>query len=113
MTPRSLTAVVLALATAGGLAACGRVGDLERPGPLFGARARADAAAHDAAADARGASAPTRPTAAADRADRDADNAPPTTRDLQAPQQDRQPISKEPIPGTHDLTGPTPSMTPN
>jgi predicted small lipoprotein YifL len=36
MTRRSLTALAAILALSAGLAACGRMGSLERPGPIFG-----------------------------------------------------------------------------
>ncbi len=105
---RGAAALILLLA----LGACGKVGVLDQPGPLFGAQAREDAAARRAAVQARGeTNGPATP--AADRPDPEVDNAPKTTREVQAPQQDNLPISKETIPGTHDLTGPTPPMTPN
>jgi hypothetical protein len=112
MRHRSTTGFVLVLLLAGGLGACGRTGELDQPGPLFGARARADAAAGQRAVEARSAASQGRATPVADQPDKDADNAPFTTRDMKAPQQDRLPISKEPIPGTNDLTGPTPSVVP-
>ncbi|MGA0599921.1 hypothetical protein ACO2Q3_04370 [Caulobacter sp. KR2-114] len=58
MTPRfaaqRLALTLIALAAAGlTLAACGKVGELDRPGPMWGAKAKADwAAQQKAAADA-------------------------------------------------------------
>lgn len=42
---RTLVFAVAMSALALGLAACGRQGDLERPGPMWGAKAKADYAA--------------------------------------------------------------------
>jgi hypothetical protein len=39
---RPAIAALLVLALAGALTACGKEGDLERPGPLWGAKAKAD-----------------------------------------------------------------------
>ncbi len=109
--PTLATAAALAL-LASGLGACGRVGALEQPAPLFGEQAKSDYAAKQAAraAQASGTAPPATPVA--DQPDPDADNAPRTSRDLQAPSQQNVPISKEPIPGIPDLNGPTPSMSP-
>jgi predicted small lipoprotein YifL len=39
---RRLAALILGLAAVGGLSACGKMGPLERPAPLFGSRAKAE-----------------------------------------------------------------------
>lgn len=115
MSMRPLTTATVALLAVGflSLGACGKQGVLVRPSPLFGDQARSDDAARQAAKAAR---TPFKPganaKAAADEPDPDADNAPLTRRDLQAPSQKNVPISKEPILGVPDLSGPTPSMVP-
>ncbi len=94
-----------------GLGGCGKLGALEQPGPMFGERAKEDYAAKRAARDAqvenKGAVTP-----AADQPDPNADDAPRTTRDLKAPEQQTVPISKDPIDGIPNPNGPTPSMSP-
>ncbi len=42
MTVRTLIIALTLTLAAGGLSACGKTGDLERPAPLFGAQAKAD-----------------------------------------------------------------------
>ena len=42
MTIRPLIAALTLTLAAGGLSACGKTGELERPAPLFGAQAKAD-----------------------------------------------------------------------
>ena len=90
---RRILVIGCALALAGGLSACGKVGALERPGPLFGAKSTA-ADAPDARQD------PTRPVETVDPRDRSTDNLPSRT---------------EPIPGTSPgATGlPPPSALPD
>lgn len=95
------------------VAGCGKVGQLERPAPLYGERAkedyRAEKAAEAAAARRRAAQGGT---AAADQPD-PTDNAPTTKRDLQAPEQKLTPLSSSPLPGTvSDPRGAPPSLTP-
>lgn len=114
----------LNLATKGGLAlvliafaapqaACGKVGRLDQPAPLYGEGAREDYRAKqaaDAAAARRRANGA--PAAAADQPDR-TDNAPATKRDLQAPEQKLTPLSQDPLPGTvSDPRGAPPSLIP-
>ena len=55
-----------------GLAGCGKVGQLERPGPMFG-----KASAEDAKADKPPEQEPSRPLQTVDPRDRSADTAPP------------------------------------
>ncbi|ODT85930.1 hypothetical protein [Phenylobacterium sp. SCN 70-31] len=74
-----------ALILAAGLAGCGKVGQLERPGPLFGAERNSTRAADDAQRQQD----PSRPVDTVDPRDRSTDPAPPRTL---------------PIPGTN--TGP-------
>jgi len=115
MSHRPLTTAATALLVLGAmtLGGCGRQGVLQQPAPLFGDQARADYAARQAAKAAQNpAQAGAKAKPAADEPDPDADNAPLTRRDLQAPSQRNVPISKEPILGVPDLSGPTPSMSP-
>ena len=105
---RTLTGV-LALVVLGtgavSLSGCGKRGGLETPPPLFGDRARArytetqQQKAQDAADSAarKGNS-----TAAAD----EPDNAPKTTRDIKAPEQQNIPASRQPIDGAPNPLGP-------
>ncbi len=99
---------VISLGTAG----CGRFGPLTQPAPLFGEGAKSDYAARQAARQAQASGTAPPAKAAADQPDPDADNAPKTTRDVKAPQQNNAPISKEPIEGVPDLFAPPPSMSP-
>ena len=107
-----LTGAMLAAVMAGGLGGCGKKGVLETPAPLFGERAKSDYDAQRRAASAQPANGPTKSVPAADQPDPNADNAPPSTRDVKAPEQMDQPITQAPIPGAPDLMGPTPSMKP-
>lgn len=104
-------AVILATGCAA-LGACGRVGALEQPAPLYGQRAKEDYRATQAAdaAAARRAEA-ARGNAAADQPD-PTDNAPATKRDLEAPEQKLTPLSQQPLSGTiQDPRGAPPSIT--
>ena len=74
MTARKL-AVAGMLILAAGLAGCGKVGQLERPGPLFGAERNSTRAADDAQRQQD----PTRPVDTVDPRDRSTDPAPPRT----------------------------------
>jgi hypothetical protein len=107
-----LASAMLAAVMATGLGGCGKKGLLDQPAPLFGERAKEDYAASKAGAAASSESKNTAPVAAADKPDPDADNAPRTTRDVQAPEETNLPITQAPIPGAPDLRGPTPSLTP-
>ncbi len=69
---RRILVIGCALVLSGLLAGCGKVGELERPGPLFGAKARAADAA-DTQQD------PTRPVETVDPRDRSTDNLPART----------------------------------
>jgi hypothetical protein len=93
------------------LSACGKFGPLEPPAPLFGEKAKEDYAARRNARTVQ-TEGRTPATPAADQADPDADNAPRTTRDLKAPEQQAVPISQDPIAGIPDPNGPRPSMSP-
>ena len=74
MTPRTL-ALTGALILVAGLAGCGKVGQLERPGPLFGAERNRTRDADDAQRQQD----PTRPVDTVDPRDRSTDPAPPRT----------------------------------
>lgn len=69
-------AVALALALAAGLSACGKVGQLERPGPLFGHERNTT---KDADNSQRNKQDPSRPVDTVDPRDRSTDPAPPRT----------------------------------
>ncbi len=108
-----LTGAMLAAVMATSLGGCGKKGLLDQPAPLFGERAKEDYAARQAGAGATSSeSKNTAPVAAADRPDPNADDAPRTTRDIKAPEQNNLPITQAPIAGAPDLMGPTPSLTP-
>lgn len=113
MSPQRKMLALLALATAATLAGCGKRGVLETPPPLFGDRARAryEAEQQQRAQDAADAAA-RRPnaTAAADRPD----DAPPTKRDVKAPEQQRTTITRHPIDGAppSPFGSPPPSQPP-
>ena len=68
-------ALTSALILAAGVAGCGKVGQLERPGPLFGAERNSTRAADDAQRQQD----PTRPVDTVDPRDRSTDPAPPRT----------------------------------
>ncbi len=74
MTPRAL-ALTSALILAAGLSGCGKVGRLERPGPLFGAERNTTKDADDAQRKQD----PSRPVDTVDPRDRSTDPAPPRT----------------------------------
>jgi hypothetical protein len=108
-----LAGALLATVMTTGLGGCGKKGLLDQPAPLFGERAKEDYAGRQAAASAASTeSKSTAPVAAADKPDPDADNAPRTTREIKAPEQNNLPITQAPIAGAPDLMGPTPSLTP-
>ena len=86
-------------AVAGGVAACGRQGDLDRPGPLWGPKSRADYAAAkraqaEAASNATAANKPGQPPLAGPGSN---------------PYANPGPISQSPVPGEK----PNPSGAPN
>lgn len=68
-----ITGAILALSA--GLAGCGKVGQLDRPGPLFGAERNSTRAADDAQRQQD----PSRPVDTVDPRDRSTDPAPPRT----------------------------------
>jgi hypothetical protein len=68
MTLRSLTAISAVAALAIGLTGCGKLGALERPGPIFGGKSNADAGPE-----------PTRTVRTVDPRDRNSDPAPSRT----------------------------------
>ena len=71
----SRNTLVLIAAAAAALAACGKTGPLERPGPLFGQGRASTNAADDAARQAQD---PARPVDTIDSRDRTTDPAPPS-----------------------------------
>jgi len=75
---KAKTTLVL-IALAAGLAACGKVGALERPGPLFGAERNTTKDADDAQRKQD----PSRPVDTVDPRDRSTDPAPPRTLPIQ------------------------------
>jgi predicted small lipoprotein YifL len=68
MTLRTLAVAGAAAALAIGLTGCGKLGDLERPGPIFGGKSNADAGPE-----------PTRTVRTVDPRDRNSDPAPSRT----------------------------------
>jgi predicted small lipoprotein YifL len=78
------------IALAGALAACGKVGQLERPGPLFGAERNTTKDADDAQRKQD----PNRPVDTVDPRDRTTDPAPPRT--LPIPGQSPDPLRSAP-----------------
>lgn len=71
-----LVATATAVALAAGLSACGKMGQLERPGPLFGQERSTTKDADNAE---RNAQDPSRPVDTVDPRDRTTDPAPPRT----------------------------------
>ncbi len=104
------------------LTACGKVGPLKQPAPMFGDAARADYQARQAADAAAKAEkterqrAPANGNAAADQPDPppSSDNAPKTKRDIQDPNQKLTPLSSTPVDGSPNLLGaPVSTRPPN
>lgn len=114
MSPR-LASLLLSVAVAGGLAGCGRQGDLEQPAPLFGGRAAADAEAGQAS---------TGPTSTgvggastqgvSDEEEDDAQEFRRPREDRRDPSQQLEPASQSPIEGGagNNPIGAPPSVTP-
>ena len=100
MTPRLL---LLALAAAAGLSACGRLGELEQPPPLFGERARAEYEAKQRAQTAG------RETTKAEADEEDSRAPVPDPDDRFEPARRNVPATSEPIEGSNDPVGPRPS----
>ena len=96
MTSRLL---LLALAAAAGLSACGRRGELEQPPPLFGERAGAEYEAQQRARET------TRTEADAE----DARAPVPDPTDRFEPASRNVPATREPIDGSNDPIGPRPN----
>jgi hypothetical protein len=117
---------LLALSVVG----CGKIGPLEQPAPLFGARAKAQYQADKQTAQAareQGA-APRDTTGSAERqvdnepasnstglensTDNQVDDAPRTTRDVKDPDTEMTTPRDSPVPGEPNPGGPMPSLTP-
>jgi predicted small lipoprotein YifL len=111
------------------LAGCGKIGPLEQPAPLFGARAKAQYAAEKQQAQASSQqSAPRDTTGSAERQvdgepasnatglensmDNAVDDAPRTTRDVKDPDTEMTLPRDSPVPGEPNPGGPMPSLTP-
>lgn len=75
MSRKTQTTILALLIAAAGLSACGKVGELERPGPLFGAERNTTKDADDAQRKRD----PARPVDTVDPRDRSTDPAPPRT----------------------------------
>jgi predicted small lipoprotein YifL len=113
------------------IAGCGKIGPLEQPAPLFGARAKAqykaDQQQAQAASQAQGAS-ERQTTGSAERQvdqepapnaaglensmDNQVDDAPRTTRDVKDPDSEMTTPRDSPVPGEPNPGGPMPSLTP-
>jgi len=113
-----LVTSLAALAVLGlALSGCGKQGRLERPAPLFGAKAKAQYNAEktlqaNQAAEAAAAKDAAEKAQEADQPDNN-DNAPPTPRDIKDPAQSRAPASAAPIQGAPTGPfGPRVSLTP-
>lgn len=123
------TAATLAAGT--GLTACGRIGPLDQPPPMFGARAKAAYYAQRSAPAQAGAANTRDQTGSAERtvsnqddattnvtgastggSDPNADDAPLTTRDVRDPGQVMSTPRNSPVPGAPNSMGPTPSTAP-
>jgi predicted small lipoprotein YifL len=85
MSLRPLLATAAVLAMAASLAACGKLGQLEKPGPLNGAGRATDRQADE---QQRQAQDPQRPIDTIDPRDRDTDPAPPRAAPIQGSGQD-------------------------
>ena len=108
--------VIGAAALAAGLSACGRVGPLEQPAPLYGQNAKRDyyetrARQSQAAAEQDAASRNTTGSAEREANSMD-DDAPLTTRDIQDPNSQLTTPRDSPVPGAPNPLGPTVSTTP-
>ncbi len=113
------------------LAGCGKIGPLEQPAPLFGARAKAqyqaDKQAAQAASQQKGGSqqdttgsadrqvereAASNSTGLENSMDSGVDDAPRTTRDVKDPDTQMTTPRDSPVPGEPNPGGPMPSLTP-
>ena len=79
MTLKASAALCALIALSAGLGGCGKVGELERPGPLFGAERNTTKDADDAQRKQD----PSRPVDTVDPRDRSTDPAPPRTLPIQ------------------------------
>jgi len=131
VSPRLLIAVGAFGLAASSLVGCGKIGPLEQPAPLFGARAKAqyqaDKQQAQAAAQQQGA-APRDATGSAEREvenepvsnatglensmDSQVDDAPRTTRDMKDPDTEMTTPRNSPVPGEPNPGGPLPDLTP-
>jgi predicted small lipoprotein YifL len=113
------------------LVGCGKIGPLEQPAPLFGARAKAQYRADQQQAQAASqqqAASPRDTTGSAERQvdaepvsnstglqnsmDNEVDDAPRTTRDVKDPDTEMTTPRDSPVPGEPNPGGPMPSLTP-
>ena len=101
MTPRLL---LLALAVAAGVSACGKRGDLDQPPPLFGERARAEYEAQQ-----RARAAAQRETTQAEADEEDSRAPVPDPDDRFEPARRNVPATREPIDGVNDPVGSRPN----
>jgi len=132
VSPLSRTLIVLGVGLAAlSVAGCGKIGPLEQPAPLFGARAKAqynaDKQQAQAASQAQSAT-PRDTTGSAEREvdaeaaanatglensmDNEVDDAPRTTRDVKDPDTEMTSPRNSPVPGEPNPGGPTPDLTP-
>jgi len=109
-----------------GVVGCGKIGPLEQPAPLFGARAKAQYAADQQQAQAasqQGASqrdttgsaerqADSEPLGVENSMDNQVDDAPKSTRDVPDPDTQMTTPRDSPVPGEPNPGGPMPSLTP-
>ncbi len=114
---KALFALLLGAGALGlGLAACGKIGPLEQPAPLFGQNTRQqyfDARRQRSQAAAAQDAASKNTTGSAEReANSLDDNAPLTTRDVQDPNAQLTTPRDSPVPGAPNPLGPNVSTTP-
>lgn len=103
-TSRRFALLMVSVAGAAALAGCGKQGALERPGPLFGSRARAEYEA-ERAQEARDEAQRSEQRANEGTATGPAQEGPPTTRDVLDPNQRLNPASAAPVPGAPNPFG--------
>lgn len=102
---RALGGVAALIALSAALAGCGKQGVLERPAPLFGAKAKAQYEAEKAQEAKDDAQRKQRPGGGPVSSSSNPDNAPRTTRDVLDPSQKRTPASVAPILGAPNPLG--------
>jgi len=118
---------ILSIGVGLSLAGCGKIGPLEQPAPLFGARAKAEYKADQQQAQAASqpsGSTPRDTTGSAERQvdaepngvvnsmDNEEDDAPRTTRDVPDPDTQMTTPRNSPVPGEPNPGGPMPDLTP-